>query len=239
MKKQRCFVALVGLFILFNCAVVSYTCENEKDMRNFVVRNDRITDELKENKLMNCAGDKKICASNQYGNTMIHVNAIDYRNGSNKRQKKKTKITPKKYLYRNPSRQLLLTKQDYLVLLRIVEAEATGGTEESKAMVANVVLNRVADEHFPNTVTDVVFQRGRNGVAQFSPITDGRFQKIEVTRETKNVVMQVLKGDDQSKGALFFLNPRTSAAANLQWFQGNLKYLFDCGGHSFYCYKNS
>ena len=38
-----------------------------------------------------------------------------------------------------------LSYQEYYTLLQIVEAEATGGDVKSKMLIANVVLNRVAD----------------------------------------------------------------------------------------------
>ncbi len=55
------------------------------------------------------------------------------------------------------------------ILERIVEAEAGGEDEDGKLLVANVVLNRVRDEAFPDTISEVVFQR-TGGVTQFSPV---------------------------------------------------------------------
>ncbi len=134
-------------------------------------------------------------------------------------------------------RNLMLSKEDYDILLQIVEAEATGGSSKSKQMVANVVLNRVADEHFPDTVREVVFQKTQEGTAQFSPTEDGRFYSVQVTKATKRAVAAVLEGKDESQGALFFLNRATANSEARQWFDGKLQYLFDCGGHSFYGYE--
>ena len=44
-----------------------------------------------------------------------------------------------------------MSGEEYYTLLQIVEAEATGGDVMSKMMVAEVVLNRVKDSHFPDT----------------------------------------------------------------------------------------
>ena len=52
------------------------------------------------------------------------------------------------------------------MLLRIVEAEAGNEDEDGKLLVANVVLNRLNSEQFPNTVREVVFQQEK-GVSQF------------------------------------------------------------------------
>ena len=58
-----------------------------------------------------------------------------------------------------------LSEQDHDALLRIVEAEAGGEDSDGKLLVANVVLNRVNSEKFPDTVTEVVMQK-EQGVAR-------------------------------------------------------------------------
>lgn len=65
-----------------------------------------------------------------------------------------------------------LNDADYEALLKIVEAEAGGEDENGKLLVANVVLNRVNSNIFPDTVTGVVYQK-EFGVCQFSPVSDG------------------------------------------------------------------
>ena len=73
------------------------------------------------------------------------------------------------------------------VLLRIVEAEATGEDIKGKMLVANVILNRVNSSQFPDTVEAVVFQK--NGrTTQFSPIADGRYWSVTISKETKEAV---------------------------------------------------
>ena len=57
--------------------------------------------------------------------------------------------------------------EDYYALLQIVEAEATGGDMKSKILIANVVLNRVKDSRFPDTIYEVVWEKD-GGVATVS-----------------------------------------------------------------------
>ena len=104
----------------------------------------------------------------------------------------------------------MMSDEDYQNLLQIVEAEA--GTEDIKGrvMVANVIMNRVKYSEFPDNVTDVIWEYD-NGVAQFSPVEDGRISEVTVSQETKDAVRQVLEGTDYSQGALFFI--QKSAAA--------------------------
>lgn len=61
-----------------------------------------------------------------------------------------------------------IDEEDYKNLLKIVEAEAGGEDYTGKLLVANVIINRVQSDEFPNTVTEVIFQREK-GITQFSP----------------------------------------------------------------------
>lgn len=129
----------------------------------------------------------------------------------------------------------LMSDGDYDNLLRIVEAEA--GTEDVKGriLVANVVMNRVKDERFPDTVTEVVWEQNL-GVAQFSPTYDGRIYQVTVSESTKDAVRQALEGVDYSQGALFFVEKAAADKSGVAWFEKDLKRLFKYGVHEFYTY---
>ena len=130
-------------------------------------------------------------------------------------------------------RVINLDERNYQVLLRIVEAEAGGESMEGKMLVANVILNRVAHEKFPDTVEGVVFERC-NGKVQFSPTADGRFESVVISQDTLDAVEAVLCGADSSQGALFFSARSKADPDNMSWFDTHLKWLFACGGHEFY-----
>lgn len=127
-----------------------------------------------------------------------------------------------------------ITNEDYENLLRIVEAEAGGEDRKGKLLVANVILNRVMDEQFPDTVTDVIFQQ-EDGVCQFSPVRDGRFYDVEVSEETVEAVDAALYGEDCSSGALYFMARAYADKEKAAWFDRNLTKLFSYGGHEFFC----
>ncbi len=128
---------------------------------------------------------------------------------------------------------IILSAEDYDNLLRIVEAEAGGEDEVGKILVANVVLNRVECESFPDSVSDVIFQKS-NGVAQFSPVSDGRFYKVKISDATKQAVDKALEGEDYSQGALYFAARKYADSKNMQWFDESLVFLFEHGGHEFF-----
>ena len=126
--------------------------------------------------------------------------------------------------------------QDYYTLLQIVEAEATGGDLFSKMLVANVVLNRVEDSHFPDNIYDVVYQNV-NGYPQFSPTADGRMYSVTITDVTMTAVRRVLEGEDNSRGALFFVARSSATSGNLEWFDESLVRLYEYGGHEYFTFR--
>ena len=121
------------------------------------------------------------------------------------------------------------SNNEVAILERIVEAEATGGDVKSKILVANVILNRVNNSIFPNTIEGVVFQKG-----QFSPIRDGRYYSVSITSSTKEAVSRALQGENYSDGALYFAARKAASQKNMRWFDNNLTYLFSHGGHEYF-----
>lgn len=133
----------------------------------------------------------------------------------------------------NPYQDLQLSEKDYEALCRIVQAEAGGEDERGKILVAEVILNRVMTDGFADNVYDVIFEKS-GGSAQFAPTVDGRYFTVEVTEESRKAVENALHGEDFSENALFF-SARSKANPNdMAWFDHNLKWLFQYGGHEFY-----
>lgn len=126
-----------------------------------------------------------------------------------------------------------ITDEDYTTLLKIVEAEAGGEDYTGKLLVANVVLNRVKDESFPDSITEVVYQTS-NGRAQFSPVGSGRIEKVTVSEETITAVNDALNGADESEGALYFAARKYADPDKMRWFDEKLLFLFAYGGHEFF-----
>ena len=101
-----------------------------------------------------------------------------------------------------------LSDADFNCLVQAVYFEAGQEIPEGQRAVANVILNRVNDPHFPKTVCDVIHDSNANG-CQFSWWCDG---KSDATPDadrwatSKQAVIDVLDGDyaDATKGALFF-----------------------------------
>lgn len=124
---------------------------------------------------------------------------------------------------------LILSQNDRQILERIVEAEAGDQSVKGRILVANVVINRIKSEEFPDTVRKVVFQSG-----QFSPISNGSYYRVKISDKTKQAVRRMLKGEDYSQGALYFMYRAGSTAANVAWFDRDLNRLFKYGCHEFF-----
>lgn len=87
------------------------------------------------------------------------------------------------------------------LLAAIIQCESEGEPYEGKLAVGSVVLNRVAHPKFPNTITEVVYQK-----KQFAPVASGRLAyRLEagVNEECKRAALEVLNGKITNK-CLFF-----------------------------------
>lgn len=74
-----------------------------------------------------------------------------------------------------PSGGYLVT-EEMAILAQLIQAEAGNQDLTGKRFVADVVLNRVDSERFPNTIEEVIFQKNP---VQFGVTVDGAFEKAE------------------------------------------------------------
>ena len=122
-----------------------------------------------------------------------------------------------------PNEDYGITYDEAQMLMKIAMAEAEADGIEGKAMVMAVILNRVKDDRFPNTIEEVIFQEH-----QFSPISDGRYYKAEPDVECHLALAEIEMGNYSDIEALYFENAQES------WQQNNCEYLYTVGHHRFY-----
>ncbi|KJK08320.1 MULTISPECIES: cell wall hydrolase [unclassified Pseudomonas] len=94
-------------------------------------------------------------------------------------------------------------------MARSIYWESKGGKSSDMQAVANVVMNRLGHEGFPDTVCGVVKQGSETGNCQFSWWCDGRSDSVqEETRYSiaKEIARKALNRqlDDRTQGALYF-----------------------------------
>jgi len=125
-----------------------------------------------------------------------------------------------------------LTENEVDMIERLVWAEAGTESEEGRNAVRGVILNRLSSDRFPNSVEDVINQRG-----QFEPIGKyGSVDAIPVPDEDletgKYEFYEYLNvGEDASGGRTFFLNKNIAKKRGTD-FSGEKP--LTIGRHTFY-----
>ncbi|NEY72490.1 cell wall hydrolase [Bacillus mesophilus] len=102
----------------------------------------------------------------------------------------------------NQSTNLSISEEDFDLLARIVRAEAQTEPFEGKVAVASVVLNRVESPLFPDTIREVIYQRG-----QFQPVSNGQINKPADKESIRAVHAALSDMRHIANGSLFFYNP--------------------------------
>ncbi len=169
----------------------------------------------------NSQADKKTLAIGQDKNLSLSTSGRDSEDGYVTITSADVDVTPN----RDP---ITISDSDYQVLLTIVEAEV--GTEDlyTRMMIANTIINRMLHDYYPDTIEDVVFQNDGK-VYQFSPILDGRYWEVAVSKKTIEAVNNALAGYDNSQGALAFVNREITHPDIMQWFDNNLIFVTKYG----------
>jgi spore germination cell wall hydrolase CwlJ-like protein len=96
-------------------------------------------------------------------------------------------------------------------LAQVIYWEARGEGQQGMVAVASVVLNRVEDNRFPDTVCGVVYQGGESPPCQFSWWCDGKTDyptnqtKWAETNSLANTILTA-RPLDPTDGALFYHN---------------------------------
>ena len=100
-----------------------------------------------------------------------------------------------------------ISNSDLYLLSCCVYGEARGESYAGKVAVAAVVLNRVKNSAFPNTISGVIYQKGA-----FTCVSDGQIN-LGTNDECTRAAQDALNGWDPSGGALYYFNPQTATSA--------------------------
>lgn len=96
------------------------------------------------------------------------------------------------------------SNSDLNLLARLVYAEARGEPYTGQVAVAAVVLNRVKNSSFPNSVAGVIYQRGA-----FSVVDDGQIN-LTPNQTAYSAARDAINGWDPTYGAIYYFNPKTA-----------------------------
>ncbi len=119
-------------------------------------------------------------------------------------------------------------QEDLYWMSRIISAESRGEPLLGQIAVGNVVLNRVADQEFPNTVKEVIFDD--KYAIQFEPVENGTVYQ-EPTESAVLAAKMSLEGADVIGSALYFYAPKLSP---VNWINQNRPFHMTIGCHDFH-----
>lgn len=95
---------------------------------------------------------------------------------------------------------------DVQLLARAINGEARGEPYEGQVAVGAVILNRVRDSRFPNTIAGVIYQPGA-----FTAVSDGQINvPIDENSTVVKAARDALNGWDPTDGAVYYFNPNTA-----------------------------
>jgi N-acetylmuramoyl-L-alanine amidase len=103
------------------------------------------------------------------------------------------------------------SQNDINLMSNAVYGEARGEPYIGQVAVAAVIINRVEDAAFPNTVSGVIFEPGA-----FTAVADGQIY-LTPNKKAKKAVMDALNGWDPTGEALYYFNPDTATS---DWIWG-------------------
>ena len=92
----------------------------------------------------------------------------------------------------------ILTDEEIELIALVTMAEAEGEPEEGKRLVIDTILNRVDGEYWPDTVTDVIYQK-----SQFTSMWNGRVNRCYVREDICQLVREELKSRTNNEVVFF------------------------------------
>ena len=95
---------------------------------------------------------------------------------------------------------------DRYLLAKVIYAEARGESYTGQVAIGAVVLNRVRDSRFPNTVAGVIYQPWA-----FTAVNDGQIN-LEPNQKAYQAADDALNGWDPTYGCVYYYNPQTATS---------------------------
>lgn len=95
---------------------------------------------------------------------------------------------------------------DIKLMARAINGEARGEPYEGQVAVGAVILNRVKDSRFPNSISGVIYQPGA-----FTAVSDGQINAaISEGSTVYKAAQDAINGWDPTSGCVYYFNPNTA-----------------------------
>ncbi len=115
------------------------------------------------------------------------------------------------------------SSSDRYLLAKVIYAEARGESYIGQVAIGAVVLNRVEDSRFPNTIAGVIYQPWA-----FTAVNDGQIN-LEPDDTAYQAADDALNGWDPTYGSVYYYNPATATSS---WIY-TTTYVTTIGNHVF------
>ena len=92
------------------------------------------------------------------------------------------------------------------LISQVIYGEARGEPYEGQVAVGAVILNRVSDSRFPNTVAGVIYQSGA-----FTCVSDGQIN-LSPNSTAQKAAQDAINGWDPTHGSVYYFNPNTATS---------------------------
>ena len=98
------------------------------------------------------------------------------------------------------------SSSDVQLMARAINGEARGEPYEGQVAVGAVILNRVKDSRFPNSISGVIYQSGA-----FTAVADGQINaSIAEDSTVYKAAQDAMNGWDPTGGCVYYFNPATA-----------------------------
>ncbi|HLR65091.1 MAG TPA: spore cortex-lytic enzyme [Pseudogracilibacillus sp.] len=98
------------------------------------------------------------------------------------------------------------SQNDIKLMANAVHGEARGEPYEGQVAVAAVILNRIKDNHFPDSISGVIFEP-----RAFTAVADGQIW-LEPNDTATRAVLDAINGWDPTGNATYYFNPDTATS---------------------------
>lgn len=196
MKKLLFLLTLLASFLMAS-PVLAYTVEKGDTMTKIARENGLTLQELAQANPQVKDLDRIFVGQTVHTPSSITVEEQKTNNQDKSIVKASSTTTPKA-----KTENISISDSDIDLLARIVRAEAQTEPFEGKVAVADVVLNRVESQQFPDTIKEVIYAPG-----QFQPVSNGEINKPADEESIEAVYVALTDQGEIDHDSLFFYNP--------------------------------
>lgn len=118
-----------------------------------------------------------------------------------------------------------LSQSDAWLLMQIARSES-GESLEGQLWSMKVIINRLYDNRFPNTVWEIVSEPG-----QFQVFSSGYYKQAQINSNTHLALAKIEGGWDDTDGSVYF---ESASNGDDSWHMQNLDFVKEVNGQRYY-----